>query len=269
MQITISVSHTFEDAERFAEFAPELKAFLDRFFSGPALPPAAPVTRGMTPRESAVLPSPMVGETAPPAVPSPPAQPAPIYRGGAGGAAGENFGMGGGTTPLADKPVTITLEGAMFGREQVTELVQAVEGATAVALEDKPKRKRRTKAEMAAARASGAVAPLPNAGLPSAGSFGGPATTSAPPAPAAEPDPFDPFNPASVPAPKPAAATGLTHSDVKAAFAPLLMHDEADKYVLEVLGRFGLTKVNECIGKPELFAPLIEAFTALRKQLGV
>jgi hypothetical protein len=252
MQITISVSHTFEDAERFAEFAPELKAFLDRFFSGPALPPAVPATRGMTPRESAVLPSPMIGETAPPAVPSipcPEAQPAPI------------------SAPADNWPASVEAPVALIGEQPEPEMRGAPEADPALA--EKPKRKRRTKAEMAAARASGAVAPLPSAGLPSAGSFGGPATTSAPPAPAAEPDPFDPFNPASVPAPKPATATGFTHADVKAAFSPLLMHDEADKYVLEVLGRFGLTKVNECISKPELFAPLIEAFTALRKQLGV
>jgi hypothetical protein len=267
MQITISVSHTFEDAERFAEFAPELKAFLDRFFSGAPSPQALPEPRSMMPRER-VATAPMIGDAALPAVSSLPAQPAPIL-----GAAGEAFRGGGGR---GGAPTTLEFNGTVADATAsacVTEEAPAVSpslsqpGPTSSEEPAPTKRKRRTKAEMAAARASGAVAPLPNAG-----SFGGPATTSAPPAPAAEPDPFDPFNPASQPA-KPAAsvasASGLTYADVKAAFAPLLMHEDSEPHVLEVIGRFGLTKLNECMNKPELWAPVRGELLKLQKTLGV
>jgi len=277
MKIEINISHTFEDAERFAAFAPELKAFLDRFFSGPASPPAAPETRGMMPRESANVIAP------PAASPPSPEQPAPIIgRGGSGGA-----------------PRVVSLEGSVFSRDTVASLAEGLgavvatnpataseESSDEVAQEAPagdalaspepqtsaapPKRKRRTKAEMAAAREAGAVAPLP-----SAGGFGGPVVTSAPApaAPAAEVDPFDPFNPmAAAPALKSAATStpgNVSYDDVKTAFAPLLMHEDSEPHVLEVLGRFGLPRLNACMDKPELWVPVRDALIALQGKLGV
>lgn len=263
MQITISVSHTFEDATLFAAFAPELKALLNKFFSGAGSLPPVPETRGMTPRERA-------NDIAPPAVSPPtPEQPAPILEasGGGGGSAPSRFELA--LERAAQVDVLPSGDDTTEFPAPNAELQELMVPGNLVP----PKRRRRTKAEMAAARATGAVAPLPNAG-----SFGGPATTSAP-VPATEPDPFDPFNPASTPAAKAGAAPApkqsapaagnVTHADVKAAFAPVLMHDDSEPYVLEILGRFGIGKVNESIDKPELWAPLVDAFTKLQRQLGV
>lgn len=245
MQITISVSHTFEDATLFAEFAPELKALLDKFFSGPASPPAAPETRGMTPRDCAAV-------IAPPAASFPNAE-QPALSATASEESSDEVAQ--------EAPAAVDVK-----RPPEPSIQPEVREGEDSAPADKPKRKRRTRAEMAAAREAGAVAPLP-----SAGSFGGPATVSAPQPVAAEPDPFDPFNPmTAAPAPKPAPTNStVTLDDVKRAFSPILMCEDSEPLVLEVLGSHGLTQVRDSLDKPHLWPALHADFMALQRKLKV
>lgn len=235
MQLAISLNHTFDDIGAFAAFSQELKALCDKFFSGPSVSARGSESAVRSRRAAAVDTAPLEPQPAQsPAVEVP---------------------------PLTVLEVAPTQEPLVLNKEGFLGSVPSVSDA---ATTPKAKRSRRTKAEMAAARDA---APLQ---LPASGSFGGPTTTSAPTAPSAPPadDPFALPGQKSVAAPvaaAPASTGTATRDDVRAAFAAVYVHEEAEPKILAVLSRFGIPQVKDA--KPEQYADLVAALNAIGAEL--
>jgi hypothetical protein len=246
--LRINFEHIFENADAFAAFSADLVAICNKHFSAPREVEAhrAPVTT----ITASSAPAYTEDKTHSPIMPaSVPNSETAVSESAAAAAVDAATAPGdSGSTPASPAP---SLQSQMQ-----TPVI---------------KRKRRSRAEMAAAREVGAVAPLP-----SAGGFGGPAATSAPVAPAgdrieidAADDPFDPLRKtASKPAPAaaaaPSAGTG-TIEELKAAFNAVFAHPDADPHIMGLFDRFGVRQFRDI--KPEQYAAATVALVAMRAEL--
>jgi len=221
MQIAFEFSHQFHDPVLFARFSEGFAALVERFISGvPA--PVRTENAVLTPRVPVV-----------PAVALPAAQPA-SYSAPANAIADAD------SAPTAVEP-------AQQSVPSQTRAEAAAERAAefdALPTDEKPKRRRRTKAEMEAARATSSVSQTP-------------AAVSVPP----------PSAPASID-PPPAGDKPddqYTIEDMRAAFTAVFAHPDAEARILQLLPAYGVGKVRDA--KPEHYGPLTRAFEALRREL--
>lgn len=215
--LTIRFDHTFNDPMAFAEFSVAFADLIKKHISGAVAPKPASGSGAFTPAPAAICPP------EPQPVPFTPATIDQI----------EVPGDATWTKPAGLQPTTVEAIGAG----------------------PKPKRVRRTKAQIAADEAAriAALNPAPAPVLPASGSFSGNNAVSAP---LAAPITLEqPREPGAAP----------TRDDLRAAFNPLLSIPNAEPHLLEVLGRFGLPKLREA--REEQFAPLIVELNALVKRL--
>ncbi|KWT72386.1 hypothetical protein APY04_0180 [Hyphomicrobium sulfonivorans] len=234
MQIAFEFSHKFHDPVMFARFSEGFAALVTKFISG----------AGNSPRAEDAVPT-SRGPVA--AVANPPtAQPASIKielppEGTVQGAGGG--GGGGGNTERLIEAVAAGVEAAAKNMVEDPASDGEVPGGEDVT-EEAPKRRRRTKAEMEAARATGAVPASPAA-----------ATVTAPSAPA-------PIEPAPV-GDKP--DDQYTVDDLRGAFTAVFVHPDAEARILQILPSYGISKVRDA--SPEQYGPLTRAFEKLRREL--